>query len=69
MIEEIKAKMEAHINSILKKPIITDQEYMIIAGYLSKLECEALQAEAREKEEERQKQFRDKLTDILGGVM
>lgn len=48
MKEKIRAKMEAHIKTILEKPIITDQEYMLIAGYLSKLEAEE-QAEASRK--------------------
>lgn len=69
MIEEIKAKMEDHVKSILAKPIITDQEYMLIAGYLSKLECEALQAETKAKDEERQQQFQERLKGILGGMM
>lgn len=68
MKEEIRAKMEAHVKSILKKPIITDQEYMLIAGYLSKIECEEAQAESKKQAEESQKQFQKKIADMLGGV-
>ncbi len=68
MKEKIRAKMEAHVKSIIEKPIITDQEYMLIAGYLSKLEFEATQAESKKQMEEQQKQFRDKLVDVLGGA-
>lgn len=47
MKEKIRAKMEAHIKSILDKPIITNDEYMIICGYLNKLETEEQLAESK----------------------
>lgn len=68
MIEEIRAKMETHVKSILKKPIITDQEYMLIAGYLSKMECEEAQAESKKQAEESRKQFQEKFADMIGGM-
>lgn len=47
MKDKIRAKMEAHIKSILDKPIITNDEYMIICGYLNKLETEEQLAESK----------------------
>ena len=47
MKEKIRAKMETHIKSILDKPIITNDEYMIICGYLNKLETEEQLAESK----------------------
>ena len=67
MKDKIRAKMEAHIRTILEKPIITDQDYMLIAGYLSKLEMEESQAESKKRLEEQQKQFQKKLADVIGG--
>ncbi len=67
MKDKIRAKMEAHIRTILEKPIITDQEYMLIAGYLSKLEMEDSQAESKKRLEEQQKKFQKKLADVIGG--
>ena len=67
MKEKIRAKMEAHVKSIIEKPIITDQEYMLIAGYLSKLEMEESQEESKKRLEEQQKQFQKKLADVIGG--
>ena len=67
MIEEIKAKMESHIKSILEKPIITDQEYSLIASYLCKLEYEASFEE--NKDEQRQKEMWGKIAEVIGGAM
>ena len=47
MKDKIRAKMETHIKSILDKPIITNDEYMIICGYLNKLETEEQLAESK----------------------
>lgn len=69
MIEEIRAKMEAHVKSILAKPIITDQEYSLIAAYLCKLEYEASFEESKAKDEQRQKEMWGKIAEVIGGAM
>ncbi len=69
MKNKIRSKMEEHIKSILSKPIINDQEYMLLAGYLSKLEFEEAEKDNAKKAEESQKQFREKIANIFGGEM
>ena len=66
MKDRIRAKMEAHVESILGKPIINDQEYMLIAGYLSKLEFEEQAEESKRSAEENQERMK-KMMSIFGG--
>ena len=67
MKEKIRAKMEAHVKSIIEKPIITDNEYMLIAGYLSKIEFEEKQEESKKLAEESQDRLKDALS-LIGGA-
>ncbi len=72
MIEKIRAKMEEHINAILEKPAITNEEYMIIAGFFAKLEAEKTQKELQEELDknkgEQDKRFRSMMECIWGGA-
>lgn len=63
MKDRIRAKMEAHVESILGKPIINDQEYMLIAGYLSKLEFEEQAEESKRSAEENQERMKKMMSE------
>ena len=67
MIEKINKKMAEHIEAILRKPIITNEEYMILCGYLSKLEAEKSKAEFEADSEARDERFRTLLGALWGG--
>ena len=61
MLEKIRAKMEDHIWSILEKPIITNEEYMLISGFMAKLEME-------QNKEDSDKRFRALMDLTMGGL-
>lgn len=67
MKDRILAKMESHVKSILDKPIITDNEYMLIAGYLNKIEFDEKQEEQKKQNEESQDRIKNALS-MIGGV-
>ena len=67
MLKKIRSKMEDHIVAILEKPIITNEEYMILNGFLAKLEAEQMQ-EKREKERgENDKRLKALMDFTMGG--
>lgn len=68
MKDKILAKMEAHVNSILDKPIITDNEYVLISGYLSKLEMDEQKAENEKRAAESQEQLKKSMMAVWGGA-
>ena len=67
MKDKILAKMESHVKSILDKPIITDNEYMLIAGYLNKIEYDEKQAETKKMNEESQERLKNAMS-LIGGA-
>lgn len=67
MLEKIRSKMEDHIWSILEKPIITNEEYMLISGYLSKLEREQDKAKFEQSREDNDKRLRALMELTMGG--
>lgn len=67
MKDKILAKMEAHVKSIIDKPIITDNEYVLIAGYLSKLEIDEQKEESKRSVAENQEKLKAAMS-MLGGA-
>lgn len=67
MIKKIRNKMEEHIFSILEKPIITNEEYMLIGGYLSKLEMDQEKVKMEQSREDSDKRLRTLMELTLGG--
>lgn len=67
MKDKILAKMEAHVKSILDKPIITDNEYVLISGYLSKLELDEQKEESKKSAAESQEKLKAAMS-VLGGA-
>jgi hypothetical protein len=68
MLEKIRSKMESHVLAILEKPIITNEEYMLISGYLSKLEMEEEKAKFEQSREDSDKRLRALMELTMGGV-
>lgn len=68
MLKKIRAKMESHLISILEKPIITNEEYMLLNGYLTKLEMEKAQEEMEKNKGENDKRLRALMEYTLGGA-
>lgn len=68
MLEKIRSKMESHVLAILEKPIITNEEYMLISGYLSKLEMEEEKAKLEQSREDSDKRLRALMELTMGGV-
>lgn len=67
MLEKIRSKMESHVLAILEKPIITNEEYMLIAGYLAKLEMEQEKAKLEQSREDSDKRLRALMELTMGG--
>ena len=67
MLEKIRSKMENHVLAILEKPIITNEEYMLIAGYLAKLEMEQEKAKLEQSREDSDKRLRALMELTMGG--
>ena len=61
MLEKIRSKMESHVLAILEKPIITNEEYMLISGFMAKLEME-------QNKEDSDKRFRALMDLTMGGL-
>ena len=68
MLEKIRSKMESHVLTILEKPIITNEEYMLIAGYLAKLEMEQEKVKFEQSREDSDKRLRALMELTMGGV-
>lgn len=67
MKDKIRLKMESHVQTILDKPIITNEEYMLISAFLGKLELEEQQEENKRRSEESNKRLKA-MTDMLGNT-
>lgn len=67
MLEKIRSKMESHVLAILEKPIITNEEYMLIGGYLAKLEMEQEKAKFEQSREDSDKRLRALMELTMGG--
>lgn len=67
MLEKIRSKMESHVLAILEKPIITNEEYMLISGYLAKLEMEQEKAKFEQSREDSDKRLRALMELTMGG--
>ena len=67
MIEKIKNKMEAHVNALLAKPIITNDEFMLLKVYLERLEFIASQEKLSAEREEHDKKFHALMSALTGG--
>lgn len=67
MKEKILAKMEVHVKSILDKPIISNEEYALIAGYLAKIEMDEMQEKQKRQMDESQERLKSAMT-LLGGA-
>lgn len=68
MKNKIRDKMESHVRSILDKPIISNEEFMLLSNYLSKLEFEEQQEENKRRSEESNKRLKA-MTDMLGTTL
>jgi len=68
MQEKIRAKMEKHVESILEKPEITAEEYMLISAYLAKLEMEEERAKIARSSEKTEQRCRAMIDAIWGGA-
>ena len=67
MLKKIRSKMEDHIVAILEKPIITNEEYMILNGFLAKLEAERMQEKLDREKGESDKRFKALMDFTMGG--
>lgn len=67
MIDDIRAKMKDHIAAILEKPIITNEEYMILNGFLAKLEAEQMQEKLDKERGESDKRLKALMEFTMGG--
>lgn len=67
MLKKIRAKMEDHIVAILEKPIITNEEYMILNGFLAKLEAERMQEKLEKEKGESDKRLKALMDFTMGG--
>lgn len=67
MKDKILAKMEAHVKSIIEKPIITNEDYMLIAGYLSKIQFEEQEEERKKNIAESQEKLKSAMS-LIGGA-
>lgn len=67
MLKKIRSKMEDHIVAILEKPIITNEEYMILNGFLAKLEAERMQEKLEKERGESDKRFKALMDFTMGG--
>lgn len=67
MIEKIKKKMEAHANALLEKPILTQDEFMLLKIYLERLEFVAAKEKTEAESEERDKRFQALMSVFSGG--
>lgn len=68
MIEKVKNKMQQHVETILEKPIITNDEFMLLKMYLEKLEYIESQEKYKADSEERDKRFKALMGIVSGGV-
>lgn len=67
MIEKIRNKLEKHVEALLKKPIITNEEFTLLSTYLSKLEFEAGEEERKESWKKNDEKFKAMMGAIIGG--
>ena len=67
MKEKILAKMEAHVKTIIDKPIITNEDYMLIAGYLAKIEFDEQQEASKKSLAESQERLKNAMS-MIGGI-
>ena len=67
MIKKIRSKMEDHIVAILEKPIITNEEYMLLNGFLAKMEAEQMQEKLEREKGENDKRFKALMDFTMGG--
>lgn len=67
MLKKIRSKMEDHIVAILEKPIITNEEYMILSGFLAKLEAERMQEKLEKERGESDKRLKALMDFTMGG--
>lgn len=67
MLKKIRSKMEDHIVAILEKPIITNEEFMILNGYLAKLEMEIAQEKIERDRGESDKRIKAMMDFVWGG--
>lgn len=67
MLKKIRSKMEDHIVAILEKPIITNEEYMILNGFLAKLEAERMQEKLEKERGESDKRLKALMDFTMGG--
>jgi len=67
MIEKIEQKLDMHVKSILSKPIITNDEFMLIKAYLERLEFVEAQKKSAEERKEHDKKFNALMASLAGG--
>lgn len=67
MLKKIRSKMEDHVVAILEKPIITNEEYMILNGFLAKLEAERMQEKLEKERGESDKRLKALVDFTMGG--
>lgn len=68
MIERIKEKIKGQVETILKKPEISYEEFAILNTYLSKLEFEAGEEERKESQKKTDEKFKALMGAIVGGA-
>ena len=67
MIEKIRNKLEKHVEALLKKPIITNEEFALLSTYLGKLEFEAGEEKREQEMKESNKRLQSVFTALTGG--
>lgn len=68
MIDEIRVRMKEHVQSILEKPRLTDQEYFLIMGYLDRIQGEIASEKNEQARQESNEKLRMLMDSIVGGV-
>ena len=67
MRKKVEEKMRQHVEMLLEKPIITNEEFMLLKMYLEKLEYTESQEKYKAENEERDKRFQALMGVFAGG--
>lgn len=68
MIDKVNKKMAEHVEAILNKPIITNEDFALLANYLAKLEAAEASKKYEAEREERDKRFQTLTAALAGGM-
>lgn len=67
MIKKVEEKMQKHVEMLLEKPIITNEEFMLLKVYLERLEAVESKEKWEEESKERDKKFQALMATFSGG--